>query len=386
MAMMSTRPPHASLLRLLPLIAWAGVVVVQLAHAELQVTLGAITKAWADRQDKVVSAKFSWKEHRVHPKGTLGDGREAGDAKPVTTPANDVAFDLTHTLTFDGAKMRYTWKGKVWNSEGSGVVDQDYVGSFNGLAPKVLWPRGATGHPVGTIMQGKKLLDVNQLQNLPLLMTYRAMHSTMGLFDPKEFMLSDRQGIVSGRKCVLLKQVNGGAITYWVDAENHYLMRYATEKDGKTGIQIDLSYTPHPDYGQVLSGWRAVVYGVNGRLTESSESQVTDYSINLKIPDDEFELEFPPGTRVSDLTTPSDIGDYTDYIVRKNGEKRAITADENLKATYEQLVNTDSGKALAPHWLLSKWIIGGNLALLASMLAYAAWRLWSKRASRKQTG
>jgi hypothetical protein len=87
------------------------------------------------------------------------------------------------------------------------------------------------------------------------------------------------------------------------------------------------------------------------------------------MPRSDFQFEFPPGTRVTDRNT----GEY--YIVREGAQKRLITMEEvRGRATYEEMVATESGKALSarqrrfPFWPV--YVSIGMAGFLVAILVY----------------
>jgi hypothetical protein len=93
------------------------------------------------------------------------------------------------------------------------------------------------------------------------------------------------------------------------------------------------------------ANWKTVEYLPKGTLKESSQFEVTGYTINKPLPEELFDFKFPVDTWVTNYKNK------TDYIVREDGGKRLITEAERMRGvTYERLLETESGEAgLRPH-------------------------------------
>jgi hypothetical protein len=79
----------------------------------------------------------------------------------------------------------------------------------------------------------------------------------------------------------------------------------------------------------------------DGRLNHLSEINVLAYEINPKTSPEDFTIEFPAGTWVTDEMQG------IDYIVRPGGEKRLITmAEKTAQLSYEQLLNSETGEVV----------------------------------------
>jgi hypothetical protein len=112
---------------------------------------------------------------------------------------------------------------------------------------------------------------------------------------------------------------------------------YTYETKGMQSLQTEFLEYRQSDENWVPLRWKStqVTGTING-------SRVGEFSLNGQIDPKEFELEFPPGTWVSETASP------TTYIVKEDGKRRAITINELVSGNpYEAFLKTDTGE-LAP--------------------------------------
>jgi hypothetical protein len=170
----------------------------------------------------------------------------------------------------------------------------------------------------------------------------------------------------------------------WLDNERDFLpLRYLHQTSQKPVIQID-----YLEWIRLASEWlptewrRAYLNPDRETINQSGLAVVHTHLLNHPINANEFTLEFPVGTWVEDAR---DRKNRQKYIVRDQGQKREITERElSDGATYEQLLNTETGMALSYRsssggtW--HSTIIQAAGVLLIICLGLAIWHLrWRKR-------
>lgn len=93
------------------------------------------------------------------------------------------------------------------------------------------------------------------------------------------------------------------------------------------------------------------------------------YELNPKLDDSEFDITFPPGTRVEDEVS---FGKYMVYTIAESGERNEAVPAADLP-TYEQL---QQATRRSRHWL---WLWGA--VLLLSLTAV----VWLRVRHRRRT-
>src|SRR5258706_10718667 len=106
--------------------------------------------------------------------------------------------------------------------------------------------------------------------------------------------------------------------------------------------KIDISYTRNTNGECIPETWSVLMFYPNGNLQQSMWAKLLSYQTNEAVASNEFEIEFPSGTRVTDARDPKNT---LEYIVKVGGRKRMILPEE-IGATYDQIINTGAGEAL----------------------------------------
>jgi len=257
---------------------------------------------------------------------------------------------------------------------------------------KKLCPPGIVRYPRGFI-GGEKVNpdDVNDADLLPLLMTYRPFHPTMGRFKQgvflREFTIVPEKGIVNGRPCILLREKDSQhgpkleIASLWLDPSREYvIMRYSLAVRNKIVLQFDFERYVDQDGEWVPTGWKQVAMRQNGSLFYSETCKAHEHLTNVSINKGEFGLDFPLGTWVIDRRSSSSPGAATEYIIRDDGKHRPIT-DSDRGATYEQLLTTEPGMALRASrtWGTGRVWLFAALLLVGILLTGMIWRRISLR-------
>jgi hypothetical protein len=158
----------------------------------------------------------------------------------------------------------------------------------------------------------------------------------------------------------------------WLDNERDYIpVRFCRFTDEKVSIQID-----YFQWASVQSEWLPIEWKrtltSGDTVNRSTLAVVQNRSINHAIDGNEFTLDFPVDTLVSDVRNPNK---KENYIVREGGQKREISSRELVAAeTYEQLLKSeDSQFGGVSRLLIFVFVL---LILLLSGLYF--WKNWRK--------
>jgi hypothetical protein len=185
--------------------------------------------------------------------------------------------------------------------------------------------------------------------------------------------VSGKQVVIDKIPCAELLYARAkapNAIKVWVAPGRDYVItRMAFETNNRITYQLTVQYREDPQHGWVPSNWQIVNNNREGRLQTSTASTVTDYQINERIPTSTFDLVFPPGSAVDDQRA----GKH--FVIKPSGEKREILPIEN-GATYEQIMNSNTGEALAnqmPKQRKTTWHWSGGLVLVSGVTALLAY-------------
>jgi hypothetical protein len=352
------------------------------------VSLEAVVKAWQERQDRVRSGVFTWTETRMVTRGSISAMMTLrGNPKGNTIPAEDLSFDVPVNLSMDGEKLRHEYEGeRQWSEEKDALVPISYASAYDGSAGKFLYPRGTEigNWPQATIRAEKGLPDAKDAELRPILMNFRGLIAEVRYLDVGKLALTGRRADIEGASCVELQRVSsksGLDNQLWVDpARDFVVVRYSTSLVGKSVYQITVQYLKDASGVWVPTSWVIINHPpVQGESLFTTRAAVKDYKLNVPLDSTQFDLAFPPGTRVSDEKSK------LEYIV-KQGEDKRIILKEDIGATYQQMLDSPPGQGLAArHGGFSwTWVSVGLAVLGASALAFFAWR--RVRAKRSVNG
>jgi hypothetical protein len=354
-------------------------------------TIDRVLAEWAKRQEEVRTARFSWTEDQTFPKGSIHrPGRlKMLNPKGLTVPEQDTTFAVPCAVVLSGTKLRYSFEGRLWNDDTGLSSPQAYVSVFDGEVGKTYWAPGAIHYPRGVVKAESKHADQNNLHIRPLLLYARPRELGIDVRDSGALRLIADASSVEGVNCLLLEQSQNSTTDarhqYWVDPTRDYLVtRYAsTDASGALGIQIDIAYT-QAELGHWLpEHWKVVWMESPNQLKLSTTARVTMRQINPSVGNEEFSIDFPNGTFVTDASQPSELGKFTDYVIQSSGNKREVLASD-LGATYEQLRDSQPGEALRRSSWHQRWWIGLSLGVFVLVVALL---LWSRvRRSRGSVG
>jgi len=112
---------------------------------------------------------------------------------------------------------------------------------------------------------------------------------------------------------------------------------FTYEAKGMKNLQTEFLEFRQSDENWVPLRWKSsqVTGTINGSL-------VSEFALNGPVDPKEFELEFPPGTWVTETASP------TTYIVKEVGKRRAITTNESFSGKkYEDFLRSETGDLAA---------------------------------------
>jgi hypothetical protein len=352
------------------------------------VTLETIVAAWQARQERVRSFKFTWTERQTYTAGAILSERD-GVKNPdgLVIPETTTTYDATFTLSVDGDRMRFIRDGIAVSTK-KGLFMQRSESVFDGEINKNYMAPGAVEYPRGSVGNEQLNMDVHSVTVFPLLIAFRPFQAAMGRFSEglDGFALGTETAAVRGRQCVVLKETpnsaGAGVRTVWLDQERDFaLLRLNHSTDGRTDWQIDINEHQRQGLDWVPVEWARTVVRPRGSYDLSTTARVAEHHINVPLDEKEFQLEFPPGTWVTDRREKSARGDAAEYILRLNGEKRPITRGD-WGASYAQLLESEPGMALVGpaqqggHLL---WLLLGTVAVVLGVV----WCRHRRRAAAK---
>jgi hypothetical protein len=320
------------------------------AKADKDAELKAIIRAWKKRQQETTSFRFEWIEKIFTPKEQL----------PV--PAKeDAMYQKKAGVIVSGSRMATFSEGPMWVQDRF-VPTLDRA-AFDGTSSKSLHVQVPEQvHPIGNINSIQRNENAGSNVCIAILLAYRAFHPEMGRFEENKMQVADEKSILRNKKCICVEQ-NKGTYTArcWVDPSRDFvIIRYAMVFDGFPDFQCDVEYKLDNQLGWIPETWHDVLMSTNSkpvRLWTDRTVHVTTCMINGPVEDQEFQLEFPPGTDGMDWINNQK------FIVLNDGSKRVITNAEIKRGiTYEELLQSE-GKTWRRNLVTAVGIAGLGMAL-----------------------
>ncbi len=330
-----------------------------------QDALEPIAKAWRDRESKYRSARFEWKNRHTVPRGQFTDmvarfpGSEVrlksmGIERDAVVPPRDTTYEFRASCSVAGAKLRYEHDNHQWSAAKQSYVPMPYVGVFDGKIAKVLHTLGSTytHWPDALVYREAKHPDRDNLNLLPLLMHYRGVNPELRPYSIETMTVGGLGRAPDGSDCLeLTRDLNGAIQRFWVDPMREYsVVGYLLTVKDRPMTKIAIRYRNDSGHGWVLAAWELSSFQTDGRLTYSTHAQVTQVELNIDLPNSEFDVEFPPGTLVTDEKSK------TTYIVNADNSQRQIQPSE-IQLSYDQLISSTPPQSLIES--ARPWITGG---------------------------
>lgn len=157
----------------------------------------------------------------------------------------------------------------------------------------------------------------------------------------------------------------------WVDPKQDHaiqLIRWQSAPHTPIAYQMEVKHARHEPSGQWLpEWWEHVEYGEDDKPSRTRTSIVEKVTVNAVWPDSEFDVHFPPGTRVSDDRT------HSLQVAEANGSLRPFRP------------GVDDAPPPDPFgWLKNDWFRSNGEWLTCITVfgvvafAFLVWRLWPR--------
>lgn len=273
----------------------------------------AIRAAWQQRQASAQTVVMKWTStSQFSPTDTL-DGRRRLEDK---TKPDGFRTEVGHgEMRLAGSKRDWRFTrpeaktaSPFQRANTDGTTIKKYNQSSKGSGPL---PRG-TGYIYGPGDQSKRLTG----NSLPAIFTFLPLDSDLTLFNLSAARVGEERGTIDGHECLIVTDLTEGRVHYelWVDPAQGYCVRRRLQyTDGIALGRIDITYKDYPGFGLVPTKWRLANTFEDGTADSGGDGVVTSLVLNEPIPDTEFELEFPPNTRVIDAISNDE------YVISATG-------------------------------------------------------------------
>lgn len=262
--------------------------------------------AWNQRTNaiKSLSLKAECEEFRqgrgdaaLEPKGPLRDGR----------PKEDRVFKIMLTYAYEQGKAAVTRSGPVIDGDDPEQTrQQSFQATFDGHLNASLLAEANVR--LGSI-EKKVVADGHITQNADLLAVNLWLQPQTVLHDVgwsfKNMSVEENTVDIDGIQCRRLRVPRG--TPRWTsvidcDAERGWIpVQWQTWHDGKLSMKLSIKYDDDKKAGPTVREWAYSHYGKKGEIEQSRKAKVTQNEVNGDIDDNSFTIQFPIGTRVSEV-------------------------------------------------------------------------------------
>jgi hypothetical protein len=320
-------------------------------------TIGEVEAAWRNRESRIRTFDIKWKEERllVRTEAELLGG-VVGPSKEQQRLLDGEKREFRHTyhrrLAIDGAKTRYEDHQPSYFFDLGRYVDFHKIHAFDGAraklhdfldAPNVFKDKGVIA-PETFDAQTFRI----SASDAPILLHFLLLRT-----DPRyltDFKATAERGIVNDVECLILRCLHPGkqphTETLWIDAANEYaIMRRTEERPSHIMSQLDVSYRRDPTLGLIATAWERSTFFPDGAISSHTKATVESSRINVAIERSVFEIEFPVNTLVKDYTRIQGDGKPLYFLVRPDGKERIVLPDELRRATVQEIIESETGRA-----------------------------------------
>jgi hypothetical protein len=305
------------------------------------------------RQEAVKTLEVRYKRTEVIVKGGLTLRLPARSRPQTPAPAEETTLESTNRLVLDRDK------GRIENNDLAlqrlpnntvKVTKRGFVGSFDGITMKMLFPNraGGMGPPLGMVTTDSDGHILGWTDTVPIEMAFRGFSSLHARPWLDQLQATGESVLIDESLCQGYKP--GGAHKnvplFWLDPVKDYVLR---RMEGAKGRQItDVQYGKDKTIGWVPALWVRRHYGPEGDLLSTITIEVLEMAFNVPQPPERFDLVFPPGAYVQDNRTAG----FKQYLVQADGSLRWLPRpgeeEEPRGAWFES----------------TKWLLAGVAAIL----------------------
>ncbi len=266
-----------------------------------------IAQAWAEREKKVKSCRVVWSEKATYPKGSP---YVAPLADPKDVPTTDLTISATCKLIIEANKSRYEYQGQRWSPKTKKLEPAADIATFDGTRSARTTLQSPLIGNQQVIIQKETASPQGRLPLfLPIWLTIRPSVAQKRI-PIEQFGATGRKEKINNRlRSEFTRNVPGGREQVFIDPEGDYqVTRYVDYYTGdKPHIKLEISYRPDPILGWVPAAWDFVLCNNSGAIELSTRCTMTEFTVNLDIPESEFEPVLPIGARVVDVTSGKEI-------------------------------------------------------------------------------
>ncbi len=271
-----------------------------------EVTPREIVDVWMGRQKRIRTAKIVWSHRQIDKKHCMFGPGMPKDGTESRFPAEDTERERRCELYVDGPNMRIECEGLEWffdDETGAElrmfkrieVIKDGKSRTLNSTKEQGSWGTIDTVDP--------DMVQARTFPPLPAVWFLRPFFVHDVPTDPTSFRIV-RTNDGDSTECVL---VDRSVRLTFGSPEEFLLERYVS-----SGIELDVQYR-QSEFGMVPDEWSSISSNQPDTVSSMMTCKVIELEINKTLPSDTFEIDFPPGTRVTK-------DDKIELVVSPNGD------------------------------------------------------------------
>jgi hypothetical protein len=341
-------------------------------------SIATIRQVWEARERQLSSVRITWSTKRYYAKGSLN----AHIPGQNSLPPSDQTLTSSHDLTVALEKLRYAYDVPVWAPSRNSFVHGLTVSTFNGKESRTLSPP-TFGFPAGIRNMETLPAEVSLAELRPILNWMRPLSLRLGGYLIDDFEVTPQRAFVGTDAMIVLerrqKQPGDGREVVWVAPSQDWniVHRDVFSESGQLQLSYDCTFEQNGPKGLLVPHTFTV------RWLAPDPSRSRTYTATVEAVDlspstarQTFELEFPPGTLISEA--PSGKG----FLVSPSGIERPISKAE-AALSYEDLKREHAqGQTPSMVWL---YLFAGSCVLALLLLIVASLRQRRRRITATQT-
>jgi hypothetical protein len=337
----------------------------QTASTATSPTLARVFADWKARQERVKSLHFTWDFRIELPKGyVFPDDPVVGglNAAGVKIDADGVHYTMPPSEFWSEGPDRF--RDEFFMVLCTGPNDWKQTARIRATIEgkrntRLKLPIGSDEEPHATIWNkvkvekrsawsgtgGNPQWDARDIDLVPLLLTFRPFHPTLG-WSPERCRVVSEDAMVGNVHCVAIQMDDfRHSETCWVDpARDNVIVFWEKSQRRTPSVSVTIEYQRDKAHGWIPSRWKRELAGSKPSAMATGEAIVTRYAINEKLPAETFAPAFPPGTRVFDASAdglfPSDT--VSDRASVKPPQPTAPSLDTIVAAWSKRQAKTKS--------------------------------------------
>jgi hypothetical protein len=245
-------------------------------------------------------------------------------ADPWEAPAEKLTNESTRRLIIDGAKSR---EDTEFN-ESLGIQPRPVQTTTvrDGALRKHLQFKGPRASVRATGSIGSDDGKRNFSLPLPLAITFRGLDGAMSYFRLDRLKPTGVVETIDGSTWHEYSFPGGNPGTeFWFEPEKGFVLRRLVTREGERLVrQTDIRYREDKNAGWVPANWTDLECGTGTADRSRSEVEILKVEFNQPQAAEQFDLVFPPGTRVFDNR------DNKEYDVAADGTLQVVDKDSTL--------------------------------------------------------